>query len=74
VNVLQQLAQVLEPARTHPDSSYVASLHAKGSLNKIWKKGWRGVHLRPWLASQRREHSGTTTLIGETPDLVPTLW
>jgi phosphoribosyl-ATP pyrophosphohydrolase len=68
-DVLQQLAQVLEARKNaDPDSSYVASLHAKG-LNKILEKVGEEC-TETLLAAKDAEHSGKTDdLIAETADL-----
>jgi phosphoribosyl-ATP pyrophosphohydrolase len=68
-DVLQQLAQVLEARKNaDPDSSYVASLHAKG-LNKILEKVGEEC-TETLLAAKDAEHSGNTDeLIAETADL-----
>lgn len=68
-DVLQQLAQVLEARKAaDPDSSYVASLHAKG-LNKILEKV--GEECTETLISAKdAERSGETAdLVYETADL-----
>ena len=68
-DVLQRLAQVLEARKNaDPDSSYVASLHAKG-LNKILEKVGEEC-TETLLAAKDAEHSGNTDeLIAETADL-----
>ncbi|MFW5825118.1 MAG: phosphoribosyl-ATP diphosphatase [Marinobacter sp.] len=68
-DVLQQLAQVLEARKTaDPDSSYVASLHARG-LNKILEKVGEEC-TETLLAAKDADHSGKTDeLIYETADL-----
>lgn len=68
-DVLQQLAQVLEARKNaDPDSSYVASLHAKG-LNKILEKVGEEC-TETLLAAKDAEHSGNTAeVIAETADL-----
>lgn len=68
-DILQQLAQVLEARKNaDPDSSYVASLHAKG-LNKILEKVGEEC-TETLLAAKDAEHSGKTDdLIAETADL-----
>jgi phosphoribosyl-ATP pyrophosphohydrolase len=68
-DVLQQLAQVLEARKNaDPDSSYVASLHAKG-LNKILEKVGEEC-TETLLAAKDAERSGNTDdLIAETADL-----
>jgi len=68
-DVLQQLAQVLEARKNaDPESSYVASLHAKG-LNKILEKVGEEC-TETLLAAKDAEHSGNTDeLIAETADL-----
>lgn len=68
-DLLQQLAQVLEARKNaDPDSSYVASLHAKG-LNKILEKVGEEC-TETLLAAKDAEHSGNTDeLIAETADL-----
>ncbi|GGO77188.1 phosphoribosyl-ATP pyrophosphatase [Marinobacterium nitratireducens] len=68
-DILQQLAAVLESRKqAQPDSSYVASLHAKG-LNKILEKvGEESTEVI--LAAKDAERSGELgELIGETADL-----
>ncbi len=67
--VLAQLAQVLEARKqADPDSSYVASLHAKG-LNKILEKVGEEC-TETLLAAKDAEHSGDTSkLVYETADL-----
>ncbi|MBW7471237.1 phosphoribosyl-ATP diphosphatase [Marinobacter sp. M216] len=68
-DVLNQLAQVLEERKqADPDSSYVASLHAKG-LNKILEKVGEEC-TETLLAAKDAEHSGDTRdVIYETADL-----
>lgn len=68
-DLLQQLAQVLEARKNaDPESSYVASLHAKG-LNKILEKVGEEC-TETLLAAKDAEHSGNTDeLIAETADL-----
>jgi len=68
-DVLQQLAQVLEARKNaDPESSYVASLYAKG-LNKILEKVGEEC-TETLLAAKDAEHSGNTDeLIAETADL-----
>lgn len=68
-DVLAQLQSVLEERRhADPQSSYVASLHAKG-LNKILEKvGEESVETL--LAAKDAERSGDTSeLVYETADL-----
>ena len=68
-DILSQLHQVLESRKgSDPDSSYVASLYAKG-LNKILEKvGEEAVETI--LAARDAEVSGKTdALISETADL-----
>ncbi len=68
-DVLTRLAQVLEERKqAAPDSSYVASLHAKG-LNKILEKVGEEC-TETLLAAKDAERSGNTTeLVYETADL-----
>ena len=68
-DVLGALAQVLEQRKqAEPDSSYVASLYAKG-LNKILEKVGEEA-TETILAAKDAELSGDTKeLIGETADL-----
>ncbi|MFO7528239.1 MAG: phosphoribosyl-ATP diphosphatase [Marinobacter sp.] len=68
-DVLERLAQVLEARKNaDPDSSYVASLHAKG-LNKILEKVGEEC-TETLLAAKDAEHSGETTdVVYETADL-----
>ena len=68
-DVLQQLAQVLEARKqAEPDTSYVASLHAKG-LNKILEKVGEEC-TETLLAAKDAEHSGdTSNVVYETADL-----
>ena len=68
-DVLQALQQVLEQRRNaDPESSYVASLHAKG-LNKILEKVGEEA-TETILAAKDAEMSGTTKeVIAETADL-----
>ncbi|NVK43775.1 MAG: phosphoribosyl-ATP diphosphatase [Oceanospirillaceae bacterium] len=68
-DILQQLAEVLQARKqASPESSYVASLHAKG-LNKILEKvGEESTEVI--LAAKDAERSGEMReLIGETADL-----
>lgn len=67
--VLTALAQVLEQRKqADADSSYVASLYAKG-LNKILEKVGEEA-TETILAAKDLEHGGETkALIGETADL-----
>ncbi|MDX1457646.1 MAG: phosphoribosyl-ATP diphosphatase [Marinobacter sp.] len=67
--VLARLAQVLEARKqADPDSSYVASLHAKG-LNKILEKVGEEC-TETLLAAKDAEQSGDTSeLVYETADL-----
>nr|WP_282104212.1 phosphoribosyl-ATP diphosphatase [Marinobacter alexandrii] len=66
---MQQLAQVLEARKqADPDTSYVASLHAKG-LNKILEKVGEEC-TETLLAAKDAEHSGdTSNVVYETADL-----
>ena len=58
-NVLENLAQVLEARKeADPETSYVASLHAKG-LNKILEKVGEEC-TETLLAAKDAEHSGET--------------
>ncbi len=68
-DVLTRLAQVLEERKqAAPDSSYVASLHAKG-LNKILEKVGEEC-TETLLAAKDAERSGNTSeLVYETADL-----
>lgn len=68
-DVLERLAQVLEARKqADPDTSYVASLHAKG-LNKILEKVGEEC-TETLLAAKDAEHSGNTReVIYETADL-----
>ncbi len=68
-NVLEQLSQVLEARKAaDPDSSYVASLHARG-LNKILEKVGEEC-TETVIAAKDAEQSGNTDdLIYETADL-----
>ncbi|SFQ86768.1 phosphoribosyl-ATP pyrophosphatase [Halopseudomonas formosensis] len=68
-DTLQRLAQVLEQRKQAPaDSSYVASLHAKG-LNKILEKVGEEC-TETLLAAKDCQHGGDTReLIYETADL-----
>ena len=68
-DVLSALAEVLEQRKqAAPDSSYVASLYAKG-LNKILEKVGEEA-TETILAAKDAERSGETkALIGETADL-----
>ncbi|QSP95139.1 phosphoribosyl-ATP diphosphatase [Marinobacter salinisoli] len=68
-DVLEQLAEVLEQRKTaDPDTSYVASLHAKG-LNKILEKVGEEC-TETLLAAKDAEQSGDTSeLVYETADL-----
>jgi len=68
-DVLEQLASVLEQRKqADPDTSYVASLHAKG-LNKILEKVGEEC-TETLLAAKDAEHSGNTReLVCETADL-----
>lgn len=68
-DVLTRLAQVLEERKqAAPDSSYVASLHAKG-LNKILEKIGEEC-TETLLAAKDAERSGNTSeLVYETADL-----
>lgn len=68
-DVLNQLAAVLETRKTaDPDSSYVASLHAKG-LNKILEKVGEEC-TETLIAAKDAQRSGNTDeLVYETADL-----
>lgn len=68
-DVLERLAQVLETRKNaDPESSYVASLHAKG-LNKILEKVGEEC-TETLLAAKDAEHSGETSdVVYETADL-----
>ncbi|MDV2081055.1 phosphoribosyl-ATP diphosphatase [Marinobacter xestospongiae] len=68
-DVLMRLADVLEARKqADPDSSYVASLHAKG-LNKILEKVGEEC-TETLLAAKDAEHSGDTSdVVYETADL-----
>jgi phosphoribosyl-ATP pyrophosphohydrolase len=68
-DTLQRLAEVLEQRKQAPaDSSYVASLHAKG-LNKILEKVGEEC-TETLLAAKDSQHSGDRQeLIYETADL-----
>ena len=68
-DVLEQLADVLEARKqADPETSYVASLHAKG-LNKILEKVGEEC-TETLLAAKDAEHSGETReLVCETADL-----
>ena len=68
-DVLDRLAQVLETRKNaDPESSYVASLHAKG-LNKILEKVGEEC-TETLLAAKDAEHSGETSdVVYETADL-----
>ncbi|WP_339800572.1 phosphoribosyl-ATP diphosphatase [uncultured Marinobacter sp.] len=68
-DTLRQLAQVLEARKAaDPDTSYVASLHAKG-LNKILEKVGEEC-TETLIAAKDAEHSGKADeLIYETADL-----
>jgi phosphoribosyl-ATP pyrophosphohydrolase len=68
-DTLQRLAQVLEQRKQAPaESSYVASLHAKG-LNKILEKVGEEC-TETLLAAKDCQHGGDTQeLIYETADL-----
>lgn len=68
-DVLERLAQVLEARKNAaPESSYVASLHAKG-LNKILEKVSEEC-TETLLAAKDAEHSGETSdVVYETADL-----
>lgn len=68
-NVLERLAEVLEARKNaDPDSSYVASLHARG-LNKILEKVGEEC-TETLLAAKDAEHSGETAdVVYETADL-----
>ncbi|NLY56930.1 MAG: phosphoribosyl-ATP diphosphatase [Gammaproteobacteria bacterium] len=68
-DTLQRLAEVLEQRKQAPaDSSYVASLHAKG-LNKILEKVGEEC-TETLLAAKDCQHGGDKTeLIYETADL-----
>ncbi len=68
-DVLERLAEVLEARKNaEPESSYVASLHAKG-LNKILEKVGEEC-TETLLAAKDAEHSGETSdVVYETADL-----
>ncbi|MDO3720981.1 phosphoribosyl-ATP diphosphatase [Marinobacter sp. chi1] len=68
-DVLERLAEVLEQRKAaNPDTSYVASLHAKG-LNKILEKVGEEC-TETLLAAKDAEQSGDTSeLVYETADL-----
>ncbi|HTN33172.1 MAG TPA: phosphoribosyl-ATP diphosphatase [Marinobacter sp.] len=68
-DLLERLAQVLEQRKqADPESSYVASLHAKG-LNKILEKVGEEC-TETLLAAKDAEQSGDTShLVSETADL-----
>ena len=68
-DLLEQLADVLEARKqADPETSYVASLHAKG-LNKILEKVGEEC-TETLLAAKDAEHSGETReLVCETADL-----
>lgn len=68
-DILSQLAHVLEARKAAaPDSSYVASLHAKG-LNKILEKVGEEC-TETLIAAKDAEHSDKTDeLVYETADL-----
>lgn len=68
-DVLSQLADVLEARKgADPDSSYVASLHARG-LNKILEKVGEEC-TETLIAAKDAQHSGNTDeLVYETADL-----
>lgn len=68
-DVLTQLAQVLEARKAaDPDTSYVASLHAKG-LNKILEKVGEEC-TETLIAAKDAEQSGKTDkVVYETADL-----
>lgn len=68
-DVLEQLAQVLEARKeADPETSYVASLHAKG-LNKILEKVGEEC-TETLLAAKDAEHSGSKReVVSETADL-----
>ena len=68
-DILSQLARVLEARKdADPDSSYVASLHAKG-LNKILEKVGE-VCTETLIAAKDAENSDKTDeLVYETADL-----
>lgn len=68
-DVLQQLCQVLEQRKQAPaDSSYVASLHAKG-LNKILEKVGEEATETVLAAKDAQTSGDNSELIGETADL-----
>lgn len=68
-DVLENLARVLEARKdADPETSYVASLHARG-LNKILEKVGEEC-TETLLAAKDAEHSGETRdLVSETADL-----
>lgn len=69
-DILAALAEVLEARRkADPDSSYVASLHAKG-LNKILEKvGEEATETILAAKDAERNPNEAKALIGETADL-----
>lgn len=68
-DVLERLAEVLEARKSaDPETSYVASLHARG-LNKILEKLGEEC-TETLIAAKDAEHSGDTReLVSETADL-----
>lgn len=68
-DVLENLTRVLEARKSaDPETSYVASLHAKG-LNKILEKVGEEC-TETLLAAKDAEHSGETrAVVSETADL-----
>ncbi len=68
-DVLEKLSEVLEARKNAaPDSSYVASLHAKG-MNKILEKVGEEA-TEAIIAAKDAQLSGETAeLVGETADL-----
>ncbi|WP_210398259.1 phosphoribosyl-ATP diphosphatase [Motiliproteus sediminis] len=67
--ILSALAEVLEARKSAPaDSSYVASLHAKG-LNKILEKVGEEATETIIAAKDVAQGGSTADLVGETADL-----
>ncbi len=68
-DILENLARVLEARKeADPETSYVASLHAKG-LNKILEKvGEEGTGAR-WAAKDEEHDGETRDVVYETADL-----
>ena len=69
-SILEQLESVLEERKHNaaPDSSYVASLHAKG-LNKILEKVGEEAFETVLAAKDTLPGGDTKALVGETADL-----